>query len=746
MVSIIVNRTYLNVAKYPVGIESRVKDINLLLSIGRNDIRMVGILGVGGIGKTTIAKAIYNLIAHQFEVSCFLANVRETSKQESGLVQLQETLLSEILRDARISKVGNVDRGINVIKHRLCSKRVLLILDDVDQLVQLETLAGKCDWFGLGSRIIITTRDKSLLTNHQVDFTYQVKEMDHSEALQLFSWNAFKRDKPVDEYAELTERAVHYAGGLPLALMVVGSDLYGSDMIQWESALDKYKRIPNKNIQEILKISYDRLDDNEKDIFLDIACFFKGKHANYVIKILDKCGFFPDIGIQVLIDKSLITIEEYNNLGMHDLLQEMGREIVRQESPEEPGERSRLWFHEDVRHVLEENTMKRLRLFINRNALFSGGPNYLSNELRLLEWPEYPLQSLPSNFHGKRLVVLKMRNNLFKGLHDGFKNLQNLTIMDFSNCEFLTEVPDLSKMPNLEELTLDNCTNLVEVHHSVGFLDKLKVLRFVECSNLRSFPRSLKLRSLVVLMLEDCSGNFPEIECKMRTKKFLKLSTSLQNGSIQQLQHLKRLHLNDCSKLVKFSKNAEDDIQSMPSIVSTKESEVSSSAELSIINDGSSSMLDLSGSSFVSLPSCMGGFLGLRCLKLDDCKQLQEILVLPPKMEEGHLEDHLFGIIFPGNKIPDWFCHHKENSTSDLCEIDINEPPHLDGEIIGMALLLFKEYGDVNLDVHVPTKRGRSDDDDDDDDDGNLESNLLVPHQKRYPSTMSFTVSDLNLG
>lgn len=366
----------------------------------------------------------------------------------------------------------------------------------------------------------------------------------------------------------------------------------------------------------------------------------------------------------------------------------------------------------------------------------------------------------------------------------------------------------------------------------------------------------------------------------------------------------------------------------MPSIVSTKESEISSSAELSIINDGCSSMvfpalrvldigncvlsdsdffttldcfsaleqLDLSGSSFVSLPSCMGVFLGLRCLKLDDCKQLQEILVLPPKMEEvyasgcislerfsevskrfqfntcelpalewidlsrchkllenigndaenlllsqGHLEDHLFGIIFPGNKIPDWFYHHKENSTSDICEIEINEPPHLDGEIIGMALcavielkdgkvpvqiicsaeiisnglpmysdakafhlsgsdhvwlryyvqehnelkgdklrvkfwcstksVWFKscgahlvrkyeekqkdclvlneytslpqlqEYGDVNLDVHVPTKRGRSDDDD-----GNLESNLLVPHQKRYPSTMSFTVSDLNLG
>lgn len=97
------------------------------------------------------------------------------------------------------------------------------------------------------------------------------------------------------------------------------------------------------------------------------------------------------------------------------------------------------------------------------------------------------------------------------------QNLQNLAIMDFSNCEFLTEVPDLSMTPNLEELALENCTNLVEVHYSVGFLDRLKLMKFVECPNLRSFPRSLKLRSLELLMLEGCSGleNFPEIDCKM---------------------------------------------------------------------------------------------------------------------------------------------------------------------------------------------------------------------------------------
>ncbi|XP_059455169.1 TMV resistance protein N-like [Corylus avellana] len=274
-VSRIVNHTYLHVAKYPIGIESRVQQINSLLSIEMNDRRIVGILGAGGIGKTTIAKAINNLIASRFEGSCFLANVRETSKQYLGLVQLQNTLLSKIL--GHTVKVDNVDEGIIMIKKRLYSKRILLILDDVDdKLVQLDKLAGEVDWFGLGSRIIITTRDRKVLTNHGVDLIYKVKELDSKEALELIGWNAFKGDKPTDDFLELMEHAIRYAGCLPLALEVLGSDLHGKDIHQWKSALDKYKRIPHTNIQEILRISYDGLHENEKNIFLDIACFFKG--------------------------------------------------------------------------------------------------------------------------------------------------------------------------------------------------------------------------------------------------------------------------------------------------------------------------------------------------------------------------------------------------------------------------------------------------------------------------------------
>lgn len=117
----------------------------------------------------------------------------------------------------------------------------------------------------------------------------------------------------------------------------------------------KLEIVPHMEIQ-VLKISYDGLDDHEQDVFLDIACFLVGEDRDQVIRFLDSCGFFAEIGLSVLVDKSLITID-YNTIKMHDLLRDMGREIVRKESIEHPGERSRLWHHKDIYEVLARNTV-----------------------------------------------------------------------------------------------------------------------------------------------------------------------------------------------------------------------------------------------------------------------------------------------------------------------------------------------------------------------------------------------------
>ncbi|KAG6642021.1 disease resistance protein RUN1-like [Carya illinoinensis] len=340
MSSILMKRTSLDVAKNPVGLDSHIKVMSELLSVGNDDVRMVGIHGIGGIGKTTIAKAVYNSFAHQFQSCCFLAEVRETTNR-SGLVKLQKTLLSETLSMNTKLKVRSVDRGITVIKERLCHKKVLLVLDDVNKVEQLEKLAGDKNWFGPGSRIIITTRDQHVLDTHGVERRYKVQELSAADALQLLSLNAFHKSYPEEGYEELINSVVQYAKGLPLVLVVLGSFLCGRSKPQWESTIRKMQRSLDKDIYEILKISFDALDDNEKAIFLYIACFFKGEERDFVTKIWEASDFDPVIGIQVLIERSLVNVDQHERLQMHDVIQLMGRNIVHQESPDEPGERSR---------------------------------------------------------------------------------------------------------------------------------------------------------------------------------------------------------------------------------------------------------------------------------------------------------------------------------------------------------------------------------------------------------------------
>ena len=345
----------LPIAKYLVGVNSRAEAIELLLDMKSNGVFMVGIHGLGGVGKTTISIAVYNKIVDRFERSCFLENVREKSKTDAGIIQLQETLLSKILRS--IVKVNSVREGITMIEERLRNKKVLLILDDVDQSKEIENLLGYCNWFALGSRVIVTTRDKQVLANLGRDARikiYEVPKLDPSEACVLFNMYAFGKNEPKQEYSNLAEHIITSADGLPLALEIMGSDLYNKSIDDWACASKKYKKIPHEKILDKLMISYSGLGEEEKDIFLDIACFFKGFYKDEVVNILDACELFPNLGIRKLIDKCLITIDEEGILCMHDLLQQMGREIVQRESKEFEN-RSRIWRYEDAYKLLTEN-------------------------------------------------------------------------------------------------------------------------------------------------------------------------------------------------------------------------------------------------------------------------------------------------------------------------------------------------------------------------------------------------------
>ena len=322
-----------------------------------NNVRMIGIYGMEGSGKTHLARFVYDEFRCHFEGSSFIANVRKDSKKH-GLHQLQQQLLVDILEDKNIC-IRNVYDGVDIIKKRLCCKKVLLVIDDVDYLDQLEKLAGERDWFGLGSWIIITTRYKYLLIHHGMLEIYNSNGLNNDDAVKLFCLTVFKKEQPAKRFVQISQAIVKYVNGHPLALVILGSFLVGCTLDEWKSVLDSFKNI-KVDIHHILKISYDRLEEMWKEIFLDIACFFRGINKDQVIQILQNCGFNAAIVVYILLERSFLTMDDWGYFGMHDLLVEMGQNIIHFESGGNLGKQSRLWLVEDLLHVLENDMVRKM--------------------------------------------------------------------------------------------------------------------------------------------------------------------------------------------------------------------------------------------------------------------------------------------------------------------------------------------------------------------------------------------------
>ncbi|XP_062028096.1 disease resistance protein RUN1-like [Rosa rugosa] len=696
------NNTDLYVADNETGIDSRMQDIISLLDVGTShDVRIVGICGMGGIGKTTVAKALYNKFRQDFEASSFLRDVRETTMQNNGMVSLQKSLLSDISKTS-ITEVGHVDRGIILIRERLGCRRVFVVIDDVDKVEQLKALAIDRDSFGRGSIMLITTRNEHLLKQFGEDSIYQVQVMDEEESIRLLSLHAFKtRCPPNEEYLILSRRVVDCCGGLPLALKVLGSFLFDRNTEFWESAIQKLHTIPQPEVHEKLKISFDGLnDDTERDLFLDISCFHIGKAMDYVKPILDSCGLFPDSGIQVLIQRCLVTVNKENQLMMHDLLRDMGREIVRAKCRDNPGKWSRVWHWEDAVEVLRDASgsdeiqgltldlwrlnlekefktkafakMKSLRFLKLHGVKLIGQCKYLPKKLRWLDWNGFPLEFIPKEFSLGEAVAIHLRGSNLRHVWEDSGLLAKLKILDLS-CSFsLKQSPDFSTIPNLEKLVLNSCEQLAEVHQSIGRLKRLSFVDLKDCKILEELPRSFyKLKSVETLVLDGCE-RFKKLHEEIGD--MTSLSTLNANctaitelpSSIVRLKNLSCLHLQSWDPT-----DADWEGITLKSLMSTPNFRI---LNLPPSVQGLSSLVDLSINCCIitNVPKDLGSLSSLESLDIRHCylqslpslSALSQLVYL--RLLDCNLTDELIRVMDLGSLSSLKLLHLDDNSFSSL--------------------------------------------------------------------------------
>lgn len=337
-----------------VGIEAHLQKMQSLLHLDNEDgAIIVGICGPSGIGKTTIARALHSRLSSSFQLTCFMENLKGSSNSgldEYGLkLCLQQQLLSKILNqnDLRIFHLG-------AIPERLCDQKVLIILDDVDDLQQLEALANETSWFGPGSRIIVTTEDQELLEQHDINNTYHVDFPTTKEARKIFCRSAFRQSSAPYGFEKLVERVIKLCSNLPLGLRVMGSSLRRKKEDDWESILHRLENSLDRKIEGVLRVGYDNLHKNDQFLFLLIAFFFNNQDNDHVKAMLGGSNLDVRYGLKTLTYKSLIQISIKGEIMMHKLLQQVGKEAVQRQ---DNGKRQILIDTDEICDVLENDSV-----------------------------------------------------------------------------------------------------------------------------------------------------------------------------------------------------------------------------------------------------------------------------------------------------------------------------------------------------------------------------------------------------
>ncbi|KAH9289158.1 hypothetical protein KI387_033275 [Taxus chinensis] len=558
--------------KKPIdALDYAVKTFDFFLSESRKEcpsVLVVGIVGASGSGKTTLAVEFYNRQEDNFDRCSFLLGVSKASRR-NGLKTLQSQLLKDLTCDE--VKIYNVSKGKEMLEHRVnCltqnkSCKFLIVIDDIDNRDQMDALLLRKDLLGSGSLVIVTSCDKSILKLSKISFLYKMKPLDTAHAQELLCREAFHQDKPIPGFDKVVETALSKCGGLPLFLKLLGEHLYlygNNSKEYWKRKLEMIS-----DIGDILKMSYYALEEEEQQIFLDIACFFEGMEKNSAIRIWDGLGWRGAWALQKLEYMCLIEINKDNLLKMEEVHSNLGREIADQQLITSPDLPCRLWRANEVTEFLEgllpmpkhikirgitDGTISNHRRF-GRKRLTPYTVSSVTIELLEVDG------DLPDDIFGDRLrglVWFRWKNCPRSSIT--LLEMSNLRVLELVRGNFTTLCDPSFELPTqLREVRVKTCSKFVRLPQNIDSLKLLEKITLNGSVELAELPEEFcKLKALIHLELRQCEAltSLPDGFGELSNLQYVDFS-DCQNlselpDSFGQLSQLRYLNLRNCINLI----------------------------------------------------------------------------------------------------------------------------------------------------------------------------------------------------
>ncbi|KAK9666994.1 hypothetical protein RND81_14G225500 [Saponaria officinalis] len=512
-----------------VGREGDVDNIvRMLLDSGTHEsVSFLSIVGVGGLGKTTLAQLVFNddRVKNEFPLRLWTCVSDENTKDFDV-----KKILTDILESVSNDKYHGLQ--MDLVQRKLGSllggKKYLIVLDDLwnEDCDRWLTLRKFLMVGGIGSRVLVTTRSKRTAIVVDDDYKYELEGLSLENSWRLFELTAFgdksrsTHDVNYSELVKLGKQIVVKCSNVPLAIRVVGTLLYGQNVSKWRSFHKcDLARLNNgdNEIMSILKLSYDNLESPLKACFTYCSLFPKDFkiEKKMLIRLWMAQGYIVPLEadqsledaaeeyFSILLRRCFFQGVEMNEIGgvrcfrIHDLIQDLAQNVARNDVVTLNSIASELG--DDVHHIFHVGSKCRVNFFPKCKIR-----SYVRDGSQI----NFSLVKLIENWNFLRTLDLHRLG--IQSLPDSIGNLLHLRYLDLSGNYHLVRLPDsITKLYNLQTLDLHNCFNLEELPKSFAKMVNLRHLDIFRCLKLSHMPPGLDKLSCLCLLTEYVVGEGP---------------------------------------------------------------------------------------------------------------------------------------------------------------------------------------------------------------------------------------------